>query len=75
MWILINWLLVKPADQDLHCFQKRVKHFGMLCSKCDSVVLISIMMGRSLWHKLLVPGPWLVHISQLFHSLRLLLHK
>ena len=21
MWILISWLLMKPADLDLHCFQ------------------------------------------------------
>ena len=23
-WILISWLLMKPDDQDSHCFQKRV---------------------------------------------------
>ena len=22
VWLLISWLLKKPADQDLHCFQK-----------------------------------------------------
>ena len=24
MWILISWLLMKPADQDLHSFQKMI---------------------------------------------------
>ena len=24
MWILIRWLHQKPADLDLHCFQKRI---------------------------------------------------
>ena len=23
MWILISWLLQKPADLDLHCFQEK----------------------------------------------------
>ena len=23
VWILINWLLPKPADLDLHCFQEK----------------------------------------------------
>ena len=27
MWILISWLLVKPADLDLHFFKKRVQNF------------------------------------------------
>ena len=24
VWILISWLLMKPADLDLHCFLKRI---------------------------------------------------
>ena len=27
VWILISWLLMKPADQDPHFFQKRVLNF------------------------------------------------
>ena len=30
VWILISWLLMKPADLDLHCFQKRM--YMYLCS-------------------------------------------
>ena len=25
VWILISWLHQKPADLDLHCFQKSIK--------------------------------------------------
>ena len=27
VWIPISWLLQKPADLDLHCFQKMVNNF------------------------------------------------
>ena len=27
VWILISWLLIKPADLDLHYIQKKVKNF------------------------------------------------
>ena len=27
MWILISWLLMKSADLNLHCFQKKVRNF------------------------------------------------
>ena len=35
--ILISWLLVKPADLDLHCFLKRIWNFetNVIFTVCD----------------------------------------
>ena len=31
VWILISWLLQKPADLDLHCFQEKPADQGPYC--------------------------------------------
>ena len=40
LWIMISWLLMKPADHDLPCSQKRVFSFEKVtCTVCllDSI--------------------------------------
>ena len=34
MWIVISWLLMKPADLDLQCFQNRID----LCSAGQGLI-------------------------------------
>ena len=34
VWILISWLLMKPAGLDLHGFEKRDGILKMLCPLC-----------------------------------------
>ena len=54
MWILIRWLLQKPADLDLHCFQqsvclvslcfqKSLYGFSTVKGKLSSLCIISIL--------------------------------
>ena len=34
VWILISWLLMKPADLDLHCFQMRWNFEKVISTLC-----------------------------------------
>ena len=54
MWILISWLHKKPADLDLHCFQKRVYRISKkVCTWLFVLILyvpgnkFSVMLGRT----------------------------
>ena len=46
VWILISWLLMKPADLDLHCFQKR---YSILEKYPCSALIRSNMVCASTW--------------------------
>ena len=47
MWILISWLLKKPADLDLHCSQR--VHRNLV-----SNMYIVLIIGVSVWMKISV---------------------
>ena len=44
MWILISWLLMKPADLDLHCFQVH-RILKRYCIQCAYKIL-SLTLGE-----------------------------
>ena len=45
MWILISWLHQKPADLDLHCFQKKWINLGSAGQELKFIQTISLGIG------------------------------